>query len=163
MSLLRTKLWATLSSELRIELFPSHCFCSTSQTPTLSPLTIRVYVKSQMTTFCLQETSVLGAVPVMQSTRLSAPHSSVPDCLYLPDGSEVSSQNVLFVDRKTKSRYHHRMILIIISLSACLVFRWSSLLYMIRDTVSQRGVLSSLKGNLSEMYQHLFLLILIVV
>ena len=47
----------------------------------------------------LQETSVLGAVPVMQSTRLSAPHSSVPDCLYLPDGSEVSSQNVLFVDR----------------------------------------------------------------
>ena len=43
-------------SELKIELFPSHCFCSTSQTPTLSPLTIRVYVKSQMTTFCLQET-----------------------------------------------------------------------------------------------------------
>ena len=55
------------------------------------------------------------------------------------------------------------MILIIISLSACLVFRWSSLLYMIRNTVSQRGVLSSFKGNSLEMYQHLFLLILIVV
>ena len=166
MSLLRTKLWATLSSELRIELFPSHCFCSTSQTPTLSPLTIRESVRpvsDDNILSSLRETSVLGAVSVMQSTRLSAPHSSVPDCLYLPDGSEVSSQNVLFVDRKTKSRYHHRMILIIISLSACLVFRWSSLLYMIRDTVSQRGVLSSLKGSLLEMYQHLFLLILIVV
>ena len=95
---LRTKLWATLSSELRIELFPSHCFCSTSQTLTLSPLTIRESVRpvsDDNILSSLRETSVLGAVPVMQSTRLSAPHSSVPDCLYLPDGSEVSSQNVL--------------------------------------------------------------------
>ena len=99
---LRTKLWATLSSELRIELFLSHCFCSTSQTPTLSPLTIRESVRpvsDDNILSSLRETSVLGAVSVMQSTRLSAPHSSVPDCLYLPDGSEVSSQNVLFVDR----------------------------------------------------------------
>ena len=72
---LRTKLWATLSSELRIELFPSHCFCSTSQTPTLSPLTISVYVQSQMTTFC----------PVFERPQFSEQYQSCspPDCQLL--------------------------------------------------------------------------------
>ena len=104
LSLLRTKLWATLSSELRIELFLSHCFCSTSQTPTLSPLTIRESVRPVLDDnilSSLRETSVLGAVSVMQSTRLSAPHSSVPDCLYLPDGSEVSVRMFCLLTGKT--------------------------------------------------------------
>ena len=72
---LRTKLRATLSSELRIELFPSHCFCSTSQTPTSSPLTIRVYVQSQMTTFC----------PVFERPQFSEQFQSCspPDCQLL--------------------------------------------------------------------------------
>ena len=37
--------------------------------------------------------------PVMQSTRVSSPHRREVSSLYLPDGSEVSSQNVMFVNR----------------------------------------------------------------